>query len=453
MPSILFVIAGAYFAVFVLALLWNVVTYVVTGIAAALRARQLPNDVPSSEPSIIITLVHGTWARRAMWTLPGSPLCRTLVHAADAPVLFQRFIWSGRNSISARRRAVNGLIEHLHSLIEEWPHARHYVVAHSHGGNVAFQALADPLLNERIGGLVCLSTPFLTATRRDLGPVGGIALWWLPVLVIFYGGTFALQQATPSSVDTLGPVLLAVAVASGFLTSRVLRRFATSVLESLQYPAGEPSKTLILRAAGDEASAALAATHILSWVTGRLWLITSHALGRTLDTVERWRELLTRHRLTTALVAACLALVCVVALVRLSTSDPLWLQRVLLLPGVLLLLMVAILFRGGLAAAFLGRMLFGAIAAPFLLLIAILGVSLGPELLVAGLLFQVTAEATPPGRWVVWQVAASADDTDERASTGLMHSASYQNPKALEILEAWFAAVVRGHARPMPLHN
>jgi hypothetical protein len=110
-----------------------------------------------------------------------------------------------------------------------------------------------------------------------------------------------------------------------------------------------------------------------------------------------------------------------------------------------LLLIVAILVRGGLAAEFLGRFIFAVIAAPFLVLIAILGVGVGPELLAAGLLFQVTAEPTPPGRWVVWEVAATTDEAEEPSSSALMHGATYQNAKALAILESWLAATRRVH--------
>jgi hypothetical protein len=133
-------------------------------------------------------------------------------------------------------------------------------------------------------------------------------------------------------------------------------------------------------------------------------------------------------------------------------SESPWPTRILVGAVVGLLLMIAVLFRGGLAAALFGRILFAAIAAPFLMLIALLGAGLGPELLFAGLLFQVTAEATPPGGWMIWQVAARADDWDQTLPAGLMHSASYQNPQALEILEAWFAAAVRRHrdATPIP---
>ena len=141
MPSIAVIIAGAYFAVFALALLWNAATNIIALTCSALHARRIPNEAPVFEPEIVITLVHGTWARHAMWTVPGSPLCATLSGAAGGPVTFQRFVWSGKNSISARRRAVNGLIAHLQHLIVQWPQSRHYIVAHSHGGNIAFQGL------------------------------------------------------------------------------------------------------------------------------------------------------------------------------------------------------------------------------------------------------------------------------------------------------------------------
>ena len=278
---------------------------------------------------------------------------------------------------------------------------------------------------------------------RQLGPVGQTVLWWLPVVLIVYGGAFVLRQVSPSNSDTLGPILLVVAVAAGFLTSRLLSRLEASVVESLRFPAVDPSKILILRAAGDEAAAALGALHILSWVSGRLWLSTSRMLGRTVDTVDRWRATLTSRRLSTALVVGLLVLVFLVGVARWSSTEGTIWQPVVVSVGASLLLIVAILARGGLAAEFLGRFIFAAIAAPFLVLIAILGVGVGPELLAAGLLFQVTAEAAPPGRWVVWQVAATADEAEEPSSSALMHGATYQNAKALAIMGTWLATTLR----------
>ena len=258
----------------------------------------------------------------------------------------------------------------------------------------------------------------------------------MPVILIFYSGQFALQQIIPEAADTVGPFVLLAAVGSGFLTSRCLERFARFSLASLAYPPVDPSKVLIVRTAADEASAALGATHIISWVSGRVWLFASRAVGRTVTTVEQWRATLANHRATTAALVAGLVLVCVFA--WLAPADGIARLRIGFVAGSMLLVVVATLTRGGLVAAFLGRFLFAAIAAPFLMLIAVLGLSVGPELLAAGLLFQVTAEATPPGRWVVRQVAAPPGDID--LSTGLMHSASYQSPAALEILEKWFVA-------------
>ena len=448
MPSIGLLIAGAYFVVFALAFLWNVMTTGIAAISARFRAGHMSDEAQEGDPEIVVTLVHGTWARRATWTMTGSELRSTLSRAANAPVAFQPFVWSGRNSISARRRAVKDLTEHLRKAIEQAPKAAHYIVAHSHGGNIAFQALADPLLNCRIAGLVCLSTPFLTITRRELGPVGRTALWWLPVVFVFYGGVFAIERLSPSSGDTLGPVLLVASVAVGFLSAHLLNRFATSVSESLTHPTVDPSKVLIVRAAGDEASAALGAVHIISWLSGRLWLLTSQSIGATVDTVEHWRTVLIRQRVTTALLAGALGIVLTSPLFAPPAPDVMWAWRMVFLAGAALSLIFAILVRGGLVAAFLGRIMLAVIAAPFLTLIATLGLALGPELLAAGLLYQVTAEATPPGRWVVWQIPSSADDS---SSTGLMHSASYQNPKALELLEAWFAAAAQQHRSIMPI--
>jgi hypothetical protein len=430
MPSLGFVIAGAYVAVFALALVWTATTSLLASLAARRRDRQPPEEAPADEPSTVITLVHGTWSRRAAWTQPGSPLRHTLSHAAAGPVVFQRFGWSGKNSISARQRGVRDLVRHLHAVTQQWPRARHYLVAHSHGGNIAFHALGDPVLHDRVQGLVCLSTPFLTVTPRDLGPVGHIALWWLPVILIFYGSVIVLQRIMPAASDTWGPLLLIAAVAVGFLVSRRLTRLATTGLSALDYPEVDPAKVLIVRAAADEASAALGATHIVSWLSGRVWLLTSRMLGGTVDTVEGWRAALTGRRRTTAAIVACQLLV-------IGLAWQMGQQAVGLAAGAVLLLVVALLLRGGVVVAFLARFLFAALAAPFLLVVAVLGMSVGPELLAAGLLFQVTAEATPPGRWVVWQVRAG--DGEPGLSTGLMHSASYQSAAALEIVDRWFA--------------
>jgi len=437
MNNLTYYIAGAYFAMYALALLWSIACRVIGAFCASVRARRHVINPPPCEPSIVVTLVHGTWARHALWTAPESLLCQCLSHAVESTISFQRFVWSGGNSISARRRAVKQLVEHLHSVVYQFPLARHYIIAHSHGGNVAFQALADPMLNERIAGLVCLSTPFLTVEPRNLGPLGHTVLGWFPGIAIFMGGCVIfglfgqLNAVNNGLLDFIGILLVCVfAIAGGILGPRLLNRFSMSVVDSLQYPSVDPSRLLILRAAGDEAAAILGLTHVISWAAGRFWLVTSYSLDQAVKRVELWRESLIRHWHLTALATVCSLALCVAAAEN-------WLPEEFFFGLLPPLLIFSILVKGGFTSMFISRALLSLIAAPFLVVIAFLGIAVGPELLVASLLFQVTGEPAPPGRWVVWQIAPQNDRSDTIGE--MMHSESYQNPQALAILGTWFA--------------
>jgi hypothetical protein len=142
--------------------------------------------------------------------------------------------------------------------------------------------------------------------------------------------------------------------------------------------------------------------------------------------------------LATGVLVGCLGLAGVLAFVTASPSGTVSpLQGAGVAAGFLCLLVIATLLRGGLAATLFSVVLYTVLAAPFLMIIAVLGMSVGPELFAAGLLFQVTAEPTPPGRWVVWQMPAQRG----KGQTGLMHSASYHSAAALDIVARWLAAV------------
>ncbi|WP_210542819.1 triacylglycerol lipase [Rhodoferax sp. PAMC 29310] len=130
----------------------------------------------SPAPDRVVTLVHGTFARHAPWmregTLwqgfqpnPGDP------DALPGRTLFSRFCWSGANTHTDRLTAGDALHAHLDGLTTKFPHAKHFVIGHSHGGNVMLYALKDPSLADRIAGLVTLATPFITVRRRKLHPL------------------------------------------------------------------------------------------------------------------------------------------------------------------------------------------------------------------------------------------------------------------------------------------
>jgi hypothetical protein len=115
---------------------------------------------------IVITLVHGTFSPRARWVQPGSFFRNEVTRRLGDVVSFETFWWSGANNHVARVRASEVLRRQLLDTIARYPSSRHFIVAHSHGGNVARYALREPLLQQRISGLICLGTPFVSCEPR-----------------------------------------------------------------------------------------------------------------------------------------------------------------------------------------------------------------------------------------------------------------------------------------------
>ena len=133
----------------------------------------------------VVTTVHGTYANRATWVNPDSKLGQALTQRFGVGVVVVPFRWSGRNNPSARAKAKDKLQEHLHCMRQTYKDSRQYIVAHSHGGNVAFYALRDEALRNAIAGVACLATPFLVSRPRVLGSkrvtahVGGAVFFFI----------------------------------------------------------------------------------------------------------------------------------------------------------------------------------------------------------------------------------------------------------------------------------
>jgi hypothetical protein len=83
--------------------------------------------------------------------------------------------------------AAKKLADALNENLESYPDAAHFVIAHSHGGNLALYALHDARLQERLSGIICMNTPFISATRRDAEQL----FFGLRVLVIIVYGVWA----------------------------------------------------------------------------------------------------------------------------------------------------------------------------------------------------------------------------------------------------------------------
>src|SRR5690348_9928297 len=84
----------------------------------------------TTEPRIVITMVHGTFASKAPWIRPNSPFSQLLL-AKLAPAVVDPFVWSGGNSVRARAKAVDGLRERIVEVRKKYPRAQHAFVAHS----------------------------------------------------------------------------------------------------------------------------------------------------------------------------------------------------------------------------------------------------------------------------------------------------------------------------------
>lgn len=434
--TIAFLLAGAYVGVLLAAVAWQVIAWVARIAADRLSRKAVQATELAIEPHVVVTLVHGTFARRADWTLPSSRLCRRIVATVRGPVRFEQFLWSGWNAVTSRRRGVERLTSHLAASLGRWPHAIHFVIGHSHGGNIAFQAMRDAAVESRISGVVCLSTPFLCAAPRHLGPLGPIAIWWFPVVVALFFLMPAVELLPAEFESAAGGVALILAVGAGFFISPRVARFAGTVADSLHYPNVPPNKVLIVRSFGDEASAALGAAYMITWIADLIWSMTSRFFGGLLTTVETWRSaLIARWRLLVLLSAVLIGFASF-SLATAESGSKLEVSGILAI--VLLAILLAILARGGYVAAFLGALLIAALATPSFLIIGVLGIATGPELLIAALLCRVTAESAPPGGgWTVWQVPKNPWNTN--AGAVLMHSTTYDDEESLVIISQWLA--------------
>src|SRR5262249_2262636 len=115
----------------------------------------------------LIILLHGTWGGASPWAIPEqSLLTRSLSKRLTTDLDFRRFSWSGANRPSARIEAADRLANELRSELSA--HDRPiFVLAHSHGGNIAvraFEALSE--MDRQNVQSVLLGTPFLSSGRR-----------------------------------------------------------------------------------------------------------------------------------------------------------------------------------------------------------------------------------------------------------------------------------------------
>jgi hypothetical protein len=192
-------------------------------------------------------------------------------------VLFLRYIWSGSNSIQGRRTAAQDLQTKLGEVLEAFPNARHYIISHSHGGNIVFNALTASIA-KRINGIICLATPILVARKRSFSEYS-VSVAGTPVPIFFFaisgatylGSTYILSKfGYYFSGDSLINAVI------GFFTlgfANYAQSWSLNLLDENQDVYIESEKVLFLRIPGDEASAILSAAHAVSWMLSNLFIV------------------------------------------------------------------------------------------------------------------------------------------------------------------------------------
>jgi pimeloyl-ACP methyl ester carboxylesterase len=446
------VIASAflvYIATLVAALIWNAVS-------SALVSRRMAGVETQSQsaatPTLVVTLVHGTWAANAAWLRADSALSRSLLAAFPDHVLrFVPFRWSGRNSVSARFRAGQVLAQKLSAMRQEWPAARHVLVGHSHGGFVALSALRGATTDERIRGVACLSTPFLMARARPMSRLARAGLTVTPALLVAFGCGQAVEHSPLGPIvdrheslqGAFGLLVLVLAALAWYWTPRAVQALSARVFERMQLPQLEPNQLFVMRAPGDEASAALGAAQILNFAVTRIWDRMSAILDDAIRRGDLWLDLLGRigwplHAFNAALVAAAALVAFGVPRTVLSLDTATIICAVLLgVAGVSWGLLL-----GQSWGKLIGLLLLGVIAAPLPVLLALLAIPFAPELAVVSLVLNVSAEPTPPGVWTVRQLRPEPDAAED-PGTILMHSVAYQDSAAIASLIDWMRARIR----------
>jgi hypothetical protein len=235
----------------------------------------------SFPPTYVITLVHGTIlfgiiGKDPKWIKEGSDLRQTLTKTLPGSVLFPPFSWSGGNSAGSRQIASKQLRATLTRQLKDYPDARHYVIAHSHGGNVTMYALRDSKLKSQIDGVVCLSTPFLHVNKRNLGSsddeknvARSILLTLLLGIVLFASSRVTL--VIPGY--TIYFLLFCLVFFPGLLVHLLypyLERMAGELVETMKLDKiVDKKKLLIIRTAGDEATLGLGMSQFASWFAGK----------------------------------------------------------------------------------------------------------------------------------------------------------------------------------------
>jgi hypothetical protein len=247
-------------------------------------------DCSLRNASAKLFLVHGTWGRGfnppdvdqpeastvadVRWFMSGSPFHKALelgllpaVHRDD----IASFPWSGANSIEARQCAARKLAARLDESTASSPNVRHFIVAHSHGGNVAVAARQAMSRDTQNVHIITMATPFLSIRQPAPGRTerlftialsigliiftGYLTYLFLPFIVALLALPFYLSKVSSALYATgrLPPVIprhiINLKIIRGYRDEASLALLAGKVASSMAQIAGSLSLLVPLIAA------------------------------------------------------------------------------------------------------------------------------------------------------------------------------------------------------------
>jgi len=317
------------------------------------------------------------------------------------------------------------------------PSDRLFIVAHSHGGNVALYALRHPG-TERVEGVIFLATPFVQFGLQNF-PFAGFRLLPFAIenLVAIFVGSLLLAAAAWMVAKVAKPagtillilagIIFGVSYLIGLGAGRGVRKLLAAgpssdeiqkLCEYYQPQVPDRQPVLIFRKAGDEASAALESGRFVEFLTTRGWQLLSWLSGLPRAWLTALTTLTERHPRPLGISIAAwtgwiwLALMIIAAYLLLQWPETF---AGLLAYGYMLYTFGFILVICAVAAFFIVQ----ALLVAWILFCNVVRFGLGPTLFQTALL-RVTSEVTPLGLWDVRTFAATRD---------VAHSEIHEDPE------------------------
>jgi hypothetical protein len=379
-----------------------------------------------------VTLIHGTWAKDAAWTQEDSSLAKRLSEMAGCTVRLTRFQWSGRNTFRARFRAAEELKVHIQKLERDNPSAPHFLIAHSHGGNVSLQAMTDPDIASLVSGVVCLSTPFLFVRPRSFSRLSakhGTFMAIVALLLFFLDYRFESVMSNASRILMAGIALMFAVIGCLILYGRKLEQLSSRLADAVNPSTPEIGKMLVVRSIGDEALGALSGMQFAGWVVWRLLKFSESVcltISRPLHALRDDSHVSYRVLGILGGIGLFAVFISVVGLTIessfLAFAFPFFIALCAAGWGVLTL-------RKAIAEMFeIMTQLALVTLAPILAFVAI---PFGPEAAVFSILTEIIPEMSPIGRHEVIQLDLA------HTTKGLRHSEAYLNKTAIEATIQW----------------